>query len=265
MDLDQLNQLVQDHSPHLSAGTFAEEVARVPEVLHDTVQYKFLEAVRYYSAQHKAESKDWDGAAHWFLALQDQAGTTPFLAFYIPNYLLLSSRNAGAATDMLEVYFEQAQAAALKLDEPVRYQLLGFLQYNWSRCLHKVNRVDDAIWFYNLGGEHRVRFYQHLQQSGANEAEIKAAATQVWKIREDWSTFFPGRDISECVVSEELHAEVAPLANPDFSAALSLKGAATVVGLVLLLFLGDPLARYFQLHGPSQNDNSGEFLRSLVA
>ena len=62
----ELNQLVWDHSPLLVARKLAEAVAGIPEELHDTPRYRFLQAVLYYDAQHKATPSDWQGAAERF-------------------------------------------------------------------------------------------------------------------------------------------------------------------------------------------------------
>lgn len=217
-ELETLDQLVQDHSPLISSGTLAERMAAVPETLHATPQYRFLEVVTYYDAQHRAKPADWQGARDRFLALQSESGATPFLAFYIPNYLLLSCRNAGGDIDSLEWYFEQAQVAAGQLDVLDRHRLLGFLLYNWSRCLHTAKRMDDAMDFYNGAGRHRILFYEYARDNGLDDAVVKGAATQVWKIRHDWLSFFPGTDINQCAVSEQIYDEVGKLANPSFSA-----------------------------------------------
>ncbi len=264
MDQQALIKLVQDHSPLLSAGKLAEAVAGIPEELHDEPRCKFLQAVLYYSEQHKAKPPDWQGAAERFLALQDEVAG-PSMAFYVPNYLLLSRRNAGGDMEELEGYFRRAQAAADDLDGPEQNQLLGFLLYNWSRCLIKVGRVDEALKFYNAAGSSRVAFYEFLKREPSTTPdELKGAATQVWKIREDWGTFFPSTDISQCSVSEEVYAEVAPLANPDFSAK-PLKGPAIIVGLILSLFLHDlqpPSQSHWYAY--DQNENSGAFYRQAA-
>lgn len=212
-----LNELVQLHQGLLSGDAIISIVDAIPSTYEWDPRTEFLRTVVLYHQQHKEVVKCWNVVYLRFEALQT-APANALLNFYIENYCFLAGRNAELAKDVLNRHFQAAKEAVSQINPPLRDQLSGFLFYNYARWLHKLGKVNDAFDWWKGAAASRIAWYEHQCQAGANELDLKTAATQVWKMWEDFLAFFPDRDVIECGVSEELFNEVAPLADPNFSA-----------------------------------------------
>ncbi len=215
--LEDLNFVVEHHSPLLHEDRIIPLVQSIPAALAELPQTRFLQGVVLYHLQHKKEDKekDWASAYEKFAALLPEAEAGGFLGFYIPNYCFLSLRNHNKHDPLLKEFFEKAKQGAERMEEPIRSQLLGFILYNYGRLLLSQNAVL-AVEKYIEAGRARIRFYESIK-STADEIELLSAATQVWKIREEWERSLPHCNIYFCTVSQELFDEVAKLSDPKFA------------------------------------------------
>ncbi len=216
---DDLNFVVEHHSALLSGDRLIPIVQKIPTAFAELPQTHFLQAVVFYHLQHKetADKQDWAKAYEKFATLLPHANTGEMLGFYIPNYCFLALRNKGGDAHELEDLFVRTRAGAEQIPEPAQHQLMGFITYNYARLLIKQGRQADAAPFYIAAGNARVSYYLKIKDT-ANQTDLRGAATQVWKIREDWETLLPNADISDCPVTKELFDEVAVWADPAFSA-----------------------------------------------
>lgn len=124
-------------------------------------------------------------------------------------------------------YFQQAKSAAEAKEDPeIKAQLLGFILYNYARhLLQNEQKPDEAKQYYIEAGKARIEYFMALRSRGvsAEDSIMKGAATQVWKIRQDWPAFFGEDTIGQCPVTEELFRllEEQYSVNPRFSATRS--------------------------------------------
>src|SRR6185436_18591911 len=136
------------------------------------------------------------------------------------NYAFLSSRNAGPEFwGQLRAFYDAAVVAAERLTEPLKFQLLGFIQYNAARhLLFNEKKPSEAISAMVKAYEARKRFLEALRADpGASPEELLSARTQLWKIGNDWESQFGSRE--HCPMSEgEVEALKAEGVAEEFSA-----------------------------------------------
>lgn len=220
----ELREAVWNHSPLLQGNCpLREQVASIPGDLAETPEAKLLNAIMHYHDQHVATNTggtpNWQSAYDRFKELEELgtgAHAPVDCKFYIWNYLFLSGRNADEKLETLTTYAENAERIAQKFTPPDCFKLAGFIIYNVSRLLHKMNKVEEAKRTYVEAAKQRKEYYLHICHLQTAEVEIRGAATQVWKMRKDWTLFF-GTDPDILDIDDELYAEVAAIADPNFS------------------------------------------------
>jgi hypothetical protein len=209
----ELEEVIKIYQTLLSDDSIITVVDSLKAGLKYSLLGRYITAVAYYHTQHKVSgNKDWTGAFDKFLALN--SGIIPGeLGFYIPNYCFLSLRNAKGPFDKLKGFLDQAQSAAHVMEEPQKSQFIGFCEYNWSRYLLQL-----SLQAYIKAAHARISYYQQVKAANAEETLIKSAATQVWKIYQDWMGLYGFEPISKCPVKQELFLEVSLIADTKFSA-----------------------------------------------
>lgn len=219
---EDLNALVENHQSLLPGDRIVGIVDAIPAQFKDYLQTLFLQGVVYYHLQHKSNVPDWQGAYDRFVDVtqcNSYPPGNPLLMFYIHNYCYLSLRNANGNQTTLYLHYKAAKEAVEQVAEPLQSQLLGFLEYNNSRWYLKNGFKVEALPHYQAAVAARIRWYTHVRDHKQGLKTIQAAATQVWKCRNDFPTFFPETPLEACGISDELFEEIMPLAGPKFSAA----------------------------------------------
>lgn len=235
-----LNELIRNHSALLQGDApLVKIVAKIREESLAMLGHQFyvdlLAAIVHYHEQHQLqqqkEQPDWQESYRLFASFivtpEDEAKAKQIglrikplpnlVLFYVHNYCFLALRNANGDQGVIEDHFKKAMAVTRKIPPPVRHQLRGFIVYNHSRLLLKQKQMDAAKKEYMQASEARVKWYEHVRDSGTDADAVKGAATQVWKMRKDWPGFF-GNDPDELPITPALFEEVAKLADPNFSA-----------------------------------------------
>lgn len=209
-------QLFQRHQSLLSGDKIIAEVDGIPVKFYGDPRTQYLKAVLYYHLQHKKKGgQEWGEAYKNFAAVELVPADGVLLRFYRENYCFLSARNAGMDATVIEQHAQDAGFLVDLVEEPLKYQLSGFLRYNCCRYLITQGKLGPALDLWKDAADARIQFYEHLKTVSAGDTELSAAATQVWKMRSDFLGFF--HDL--CGVDNALFAEVAALADPAFSAA----------------------------------------------
>ncbi len=220
--LEDLDFVVEHHSALLSGNKIIGIVHSIPPALEQTPQARFLQTVLFYHKQHHRKVKKWGVASGRFAKLPaPEKGT--LLGFYQPNYSFLSLRNAGGGQEELQKLYEQAMESADAMPEPVRSQLRGFALFNYSRLLLKFQENEKALEHYIEAAKARMSYYEEMKtvyfstHDYHDHVTLCGAATQVWKMREDWGTFLPDMNIDMCPVTKELYDETKKIADTNFS------------------------------------------------
>jgi hypothetical protein len=213
-----LERMIMEMQSLLSGDSIFTAVANMAPALKRIPRGRFAQLVANYHQQHKNPgTKDWQGVYEGFSELLPDTTADPLLRFDVANYTFLSLRNAGGTKEQLLPLFDQAAHAAQLLPEPLATQRLGFIWYNRARYMHQQGNLGEALELYKDAGQKRVDYYFAVR-GDSDPAKVKAAATQAWKIRADWPTMFPDASLDQCPVTEQLFAELAPQADPNFSA-----------------------------------------------
>jgi hypothetical protein len=217
---EDLVRLVDIHQDLLLDDQIVAVVEGIPSEFKDELETKFLVAVAFYHRQLGTRRMKWGSSHQHFehLAENNQClSMSPLLSCYINIYAFLSGDKAGMNLPGIITYFYGAKEDADQLPEPRKSQVLGFLYYNLARIYHKRVEMDEARWNWGMAGRHSASYYNQIKENGS-EAAVKAAATQVWKIRSEWGNFFPDAHVSQCLVDDILFEEVAKLADQSWAA-----------------------------------------------
>ena len=203
-----LDRLIKERQVLISSGTLREELVKFHKEFpnEDESRYDFLDAVSLYDRSAKSGIKDPQHYVELLHQFEVIERSTPELAFYIPNYMLLCARNAGSPTDeKIPKLFQEAATASLHLPDDERAEALGHLHYNVARCLHKKGRLYDALTHWQSAAAHRLMFYERIKTANESHERLLPAAQQLWKMRGDFGDFFPDLEGSESGVSLETH------------------------------------------------------------
>jgi hypothetical protein len=215
-----LGFVVQNHSALLSGDRIVTAVAAIPPSLAESPRACFLGvAMTYHLVSNQPQgSQDWARVHMRLKELEGRIEGDTLLAFYVPNYLLLSGRNAGRPIEELHLHFKDAAYAAMWQSELLGAHMRGFLEYNWSRTLLvRGGEPERAFRHYARAGGERVKFYLSVK-GFVDRVILAAAATQVWKIGADVEKLFQAKTMEECGLDRKLFQEVVQLADSRFSA-----------------------------------------------
>lgn len=209
---ERLDRMIKERQALISAGTLKRELKQFGDEFPndcDDSRYEFLDAVNLYDRSVRAGMTNSQHYVDLMQQFKEIEQTTPKLAFYIFNYMLLCARNAGSPHDEeIPKLFRQAVEVASNLPDDEREEALGHLYYNVARWEHKKGMMLQAYMNWQMAAGHRISFFKNLKKGQESPERLLAAAQQIWEMRGDFKKFFPEQGIDECGVTAQVIAEL---------------------------------------------------------
>lgn len=210
---EEMATLVEIHQSLLIDDEILRVVPRLRPQLLNTTEGQLLLTVCLYHMMKKRQQPGgaWDAP---LALLRGLSSPSPVVQFYILNYRFLGKRNGGALYGDLKELYEQICVCAERCEDAVRHQLLGFIEYNWGRYLFESKHIEQAMQHYAIATTNRRDYYLAVR-AHVDPAVITAAATQLWKIADEYPKRFP---TESRLIDADLFDEVAATARKEFSA-----------------------------------------------